>query len=309
MFFELLLYLLAVAILIMIFLLELCKCFLLTLQVSRRRHEMYSIRLYVCLSVSVHGRMPTLLHRPGCNLGEWYGCPLVVHYWADLQSVHGLDCYDNTARMWNVSECLYSLVCLVYFICWTFYCCCHHSWNYNQLLNVFDKCEHILFYSGQWKCRLGNLCLSDSQMCNPKSMYENVYFCVLFSHMMPVWSSLQCFDTVGWVTAYKTNSCSIYAQSFSFGTHGPVCVGIQGPRKKYGNLCFSKSKSCFLKSKNFVFRYLKILSKDLFLLIFRRTWHNFRHSTVVKSPWVAVANMADRMILHIFCEEDTWKRP
>jgi len=23
--------------------------------------------------------------------------PLVVHYWADLQSVHGFRCYDNTA--------------------------------------------------------------------------------------------------------------------------------------------------------------------------------------------------------------------
>jgi len=25
------------------------------------------------------------------------GCPLVVHYWADLQSVHGFCCYDNIA--------------------------------------------------------------------------------------------------------------------------------------------------------------------------------------------------------------------
>jgi len=24
------------------------------------------------------------------------GCPLAVHYWADLQSVHGFRCYDNT---------------------------------------------------------------------------------------------------------------------------------------------------------------------------------------------------------------------
>jgi len=23
------------------------------------------------------------------------GCPLVVHYWADLQSVHGFRCYDS----------------------------------------------------------------------------------------------------------------------------------------------------------------------------------------------------------------------
>jgi len=41
-------------------------------------------------------------------------CPLVVHYWANLQSVHGLRCYDNITRMRNVSE--YTLVlalCLV----------------------------------------------------------------------------------------------------------------------------------------------------------------------------------------------------
>jgi len=32
-----------------------------------------------------------------------------VHYWANLQSVHGFRCYDNIARTRNVSECLYSL--------------------------------------------------------------------------------------------------------------------------------------------------------------------------------------------------------
>jgi len=40
--------------------------------------------------------------------------PLVVHYWADLQSVHGLRCCGNITRMRNVSE--YTLVlalCLV----------------------------------------------------------------------------------------------------------------------------------------------------------------------------------------------------
>jgi len=49
------------------------------------------------------------------------GVPLVVHCWADLQLVHGLHnlrCYDNMVQMLNVSECLYSLMCLVG------YCCC-----------------------------------------------------------------------------------------------------------------------------------------------------------------------------------------
>ena len=34
-----------------------------------------SVCVYVCVSVD-RGRMPTLLHGPGCNLGEWYGMPL-----------------------------------------------------------------------------------------------------------------------------------------------------------------------------------------------------------------------------------------
>jgi len=42
-----------------------------TFRVSRRPREVYCghARLSVC--VSVRGRMPTLLHGPGCNLGEW----------------------------------------------------------------------------------------------------------------------------------------------------------------------------------------------------------------------------------------------
>ena len=48
---------------------------ILTFCMSRRRREMYCghAHLCVCLSmcVSVRGRMPTLLHGPGCNLGEW----------------------------------------------------------------------------------------------------------------------------------------------------------------------------------------------------------------------------------------------
>ena len=49
---------------------------------------------------------------PDVIWGIGRGCPLVVHYWADLQSVHGLRCYGNVTR--TVSE--YMLVfalCLV----------------------------------------------------------------------------------------------------------------------------------------------------------------------------------------------------
>jgi len=34
---------------------------------------------------------------PGVSSGNGRGFPLVVHYWAGLQSVHGFCCYDNTA--------------------------------------------------------------------------------------------------------------------------------------------------------------------------------------------------------------------
>jgi len=61
---------------------------------------------HVRLCVCVRGRMPTLLHGPGCNLGEWYGFPLVLHYWADLQSVHGLRCYGNNAHSYKLVSIL-----------------------------------------------------------------------------------------------------------------------------------------------------------------------------------------------------------
>jgi len=42
------------------------------------------------------------------------GVPLVVQFWADLQSVHGLRCYGNITRTRNVSECmLVFALCLV----------------------------------------------------------------------------------------------------------------------------------------------------------------------------------------------------
>jgi len=65
----------------------------------------------VCVCLSVRGRMPTLLHDPGCKLGSGRGCPLVVHYLPDLQSLHGLHCYSNMTRTRNVTE--YVLVVLV----------------------------------------------------------------------------------------------------------------------------------------------------------------------------------------------------
>jgi len=79
-----------------------------TFRVSCRRREMCSghTHLSVCLCLSV--AMPTVLHGPGCNLGSSRGCPLVVQYWADLQSVKGLRCYGNIPVMRTQSVGAYS---------------------------------------------------------------------------------------------------------------------------------------------------------------------------------------------------------
>jgi len=54
----------------------------------------------VCASVCVCLSLATFPHYcvdPDVTRGNGRGCPVVVHYKADLQSVHGFRCYDNTA--------------------------------------------------------------------------------------------------------------------------------------------------------------------------------------------------------------------
>ena len=53
---------------------------------------------------------------PRCMLWNGRWCPLVVRYWADLQSVHGFHCYHNivlNAKCWRV---LVLALCLVLFV-------------------------------------------------------------------------------------------------------------------------------------------------------------------------------------------------
>jgi len=90
-----------------------------TFLLSRRRREIYCghprLCLCVCLSVcvSVYLSAAACLHYctdPNVTWGSGRGCPLVVHYWADLQSGNGLRCYGNITRTRNASE--YVLVSL-----------------------------------------------------------------------------------------------------------------------------------------------------------------------------------------------------
>jgi len=57
--------------------------------------------VFVCLSAAACSHYCT---DPDVILGSDRGCPVVVHYWADLQSVHGLLCYGNITLTQNVTE-------------------------------------------------------------------------------------------------------------------------------------------------------------------------------------------------------------
>jgi len=83
-----------------------------TFRVSRRRREMYCGHALLCLSAAT---CPHYCTDPDVSWGSGRGCPVVVHYWADLKSVHGLRCYGNIARTRNVSE--YVLVLALCLVC------------------------------------------------------------------------------------------------------------------------------------------------------------------------------------------------
>jgi len=66
--------------------------------------------------VSVPRRIPILLHGPTYKLGEWQGVPLVVHYWADLQSVHGFHCSENVVPNAKCQRVPVLALCLLVFV-------------------------------------------------------------------------------------------------------------------------------------------------------------------------------------------------
>ena len=87
---------------------------LVTFRVSHSRGEMYIShgRLCVCLSLVAFRPYCT---DPDVSWGNSSGCPLVVHYWAGLQSVHGFRCCDNIAPNAKYQRVLVLAICLVNF--------------------------------------------------------------------------------------------------------------------------------------------------------------------------------------------------
>jgi len=90
--------------------------------------------VYVCVSVCPGTHAHTIA-RTRMQLGEWLVYPLVVHYWADLQSVHRLRWYGNITRTRNVSEYIIVLaLCLVRGVhdCYYHYIPCQKTMTYHM---------------------------------------------------------------------------------------------------------------------------------------------------------------------------------
>jgi len=67
-----------------------------------RAYVYLCVCICVCLSAAAFAHYCT---DPDVTWGMVWGCPLVVHYWADLQSVHGFRCNDSiaaNAKCWPV---------------------------------------------------------------------------------------------------------------------------------------------------------------------------------------------------------------
>jgi len=66
----------------------------------------------LCVSLSL-ATFPHYCTHPDVTWGDGRRCPVVVYYWADLQSVHGFRCYDSIARNAKCQRMLVLTLCLV----------------------------------------------------------------------------------------------------------------------------------------------------------------------------------------------------
>jgi len=134
----------------------------------------------VCVSVPCH--IPTLLQRPGCRLRNGSECPVVVHYWMDLQSVHGFRCYDNTAPNAKCQWVLVLALCLIFLIFFSvlFYCILRLVHSLHRWFDFDDPCmcHRMCFHTGV-------------MLCGGRQTQPLVIHCCELSPMLGVISSTQ----------------------------------------------------------------------------------------------------------------------
>jgi len=104
--------------------------------------------LCVCL---FHATLPHYCTDPDVSWGMvGRGCPLVVHYWADLQVVHRFCCYDNTAPNAKCQRVLVLALCLVPFgkisYCANVFTVClyvRRSLQYQRTADITSWCDNV----------------------------------------------------------------------------------------------------------------------------------------------------------------------
>ena len=86
---------------------------IITFRVNRRRREMYIGHACLCGCLSL-AAFPHYCTDPDVTWRNGRGCPVFVHYWADLQSMHWLPWYDNMAPNAKCPRVLVLALCLVH---------------------------------------------------------------------------------------------------------------------------------------------------------------------------------------------------
>jgi len=76
---------------------------------------MYIFHDHLCVYLSLAG-FPHYYMDPDVSCGNSRGCPVVAHYWADLQSVHWFRSYDNLVPNAKCQQVLVLGVCLVWMV-------------------------------------------------------------------------------------------------------------------------------------------------------------------------------------------------
>jgi len=111
---------------------------------------MYCGHARLCVCPRPHA---TLCTDPDVAWGSGRGCPLVVHYWADLQLVHGLRCYGNITWTRNVNE---YMACTHSVPSWN--CHCHVNVEKNSCLVevVITTCNELCMFLFSTVCDFGS---------------------------------------------------------------------------------------------------------------------------------------------------------
>ena len=124
-----------------------------TFRVRRSRRALYigHGRLCVCVSVCLsRAAFPRYWTDPDVSWVNGTGCPVVVYVCADLQSVHGFCCYDNTAPNAKCQRVLVLALCLVPFgkisYCANVFTVClyvRRSLQYQRTADITSWCDNV----------------------------------------------------------------------------------------------------------------------------------------------------------------------